>query len=120
MPKRSCERRDHCTSLFNVRIAKTKQVRQNRIIFHFGVTVMSTLSVTSKGQVTLRRDLLQYLGIEPGQQIEVNKLAPGVLAIHAKTAQSLDAFVGCLPPPSKALSIEEMNTLLANAWAGQP
>jgi antitoxin PrlF len=117
---KACERRDHCTSLFNVRVAKIKQVRQNRIIFHFGVTVMSTLSVTSKGQVTLRRDLLQYLGIEPGQQIEVNKLAPGVLAIHAKTAQSLDAFVGCLPPPSKALSIEEMNTLLANAWAGQP
>lgn len=81
---------------------------------------MSTLSVTTKGQVTLRRDLLQYLGIEPGQQIEVNKLAPGVLAIHAKPAQSLDAFVGCLPTPSKALSIEEMNSLLADAWAGEP
>jgi antitoxin PrlF len=80
---------------------------------------VSTLSVTTKGQVTLRRDLLQYLGIEPGQKIEVNKLAPGVLTIHAKPAQSLDAFVGCLPKPPKALTTEELNTLLANAWAGQ-
>jgi antitoxin PrlF len=80
---------------------------------------VSTLRVTSKGQVTLRRDLLQYLGIEPGQQIEVNKLAPGVLAIHAKTAQNLDTFVGCLPKPAQSLSIEDMNALLAKAWSGQ-
>ena len=80
---------------------------------------MAALTVTAKGQITLRRELLQYLGITPGQQIEVDKLAHGVLALHANTPHGLDAFVGCLPPPAKALSVEEMNALVANAWAGR-
>ena len=29
---------------------------------------MTTLTITAKGQITLRRELLQYLGIAPGQQ----------------------------------------------------
>lgn len=80
---------------------------------------MPTLTVTAKGQITLRRELLQYLGIAPGQQVEVDRLANGVLALHAKPAQGLNAFVGCLPPPAKALSVEDMNALIATGWAGQ-
>jgi antitoxin PrlF len=80
---------------------------------------MPALTVTSKGRITLRRELLQFLGISPGQQVEVDKLADGVLALHAKTPQGLEAFAGCLPPPKKALSVEEMNAVVANAWANQ-
>lgn len=80
---------------------------------------MTTLTVTSKGQITLRRELLQYLGIAPGQQVEVAKLAHGMLALHAKPSEGLETFAGCLPPPPKALSVDEMNTLVAKAWAGQ-
>jgi len=77
------------------------------------------LTVTAKGQITLRRDLLQYLGIAPGQQVEVDRLANGVLALHAKATQGLGAFVGCLPPPANSLSIEEMNQVIATGWAGR-
>lgn len=79
---------------------------------------MPALTVTAKGQITLRRELLQYLGIAPGQQVEVDRLANGVLALHAKSTQGLNAFVGCLPPPAKALSVEDMNEVIATAWAG--
>ena len=81
---------------------------------------MPVLTVTSKGQITLRRELLQYLGIAPGQLVEVDKLANGVLALHAKPTQGLEAFVGCLPPPAKALSVEEMNQVIASAWSARP
>jgi len=81
---------------------------------------MPALTVTAKGQITLRRELLQHLGIAPGQQVEVDKLGPGVLALHAKPAHGLDAFVGCLPKPAQSLSIDDMNALVARAWAGQP
>lgn len=81
---------------------------------------MSTLTVTSKGQITLRRELLQFLGIAPGQQLEVNKLANGVLALQARTPQGLEAFAGCLPPPARALSVDEMNHIISDGWAGQP
>jgi antitoxin PrlF len=80
---------------------------------------MTALTVTAKGQITLRRELLQYLGIAPGQQVEVDRLANGVLALHAKPTQGLKAFVGCLPPPTAALSVEEMNQIIATGWAGR-
>lgn len=80
---------------------------------------MTALTITTKGQITLRRELLQYLGIAPGQQVEVHKQANGVLILQAKAAQGLEAFAGCLPPPPKALSVEEMNAIIASGWAGQ-
>ena len=30
---------------------------------------MATLTVTARGQVTFRRDVLQHLGIQPGEKI---------------------------------------------------
>ena len=79
---------------------------------------MTALTITSKGQITPRCELLQYLGIAPGQQVEVYKQANGVLALQAKAPQGLEAFAGCLPPPSKTLSVEELNTLITNSWSG--
>jgi len=35
---------------------------------------MNTLTVTAKGQVTLRRELLDHLGVRPGDRIDVDKL----------------------------------------------
>ena len=81
---------------------------------------MTALTITAKGQITLRRELLQYLGIAPGQQVEVHKQANGVLTLQAKAPQGLEAFAGCLPPPSKALSVVDMNAIIATGWAGQP
>jgi hypothetical protein len=80
---------------------------------------MPTLTVTAKGQITLRRELLQHLHIQPGQQVTVDKLANGVLALHAKAPQGLEGFVGCLPPPTRRLSIDEMNTVAAEGWAAR-
>jgi antitoxin PrlF len=80
---------------------------------------MTSLTITSKGQITLRRDLLQFLGLTPGQKVEVNKLANGVLALQAASPQSLESFAGCLPPPDKTLSVEDMNRVIADGWASQ-
>jgi len=79
---------------------------------------MTALTITAKGQITLRRELLQYLGIAPGQQVEVHKQANRVLTLQAKLPHGLEVFAGCLPPPSlKALSVEEMNVIIAGGWA---
>jgi antitoxin PrlF len=81
---------------------------------------MTALTVTTKGQITLRRELLQYLGIAPGQQVEVHKQANGVLTLQAKAPQGLEAFAGCLPPPPQELSVDEINAIIASGWAAQP
>jgi antitoxin PrlF len=78
---------------------------------------MAALTITSKGQVTLRRELLQHLRVRAGEQIEAFKLANGVLALQVKPQQEWGSFVGCLPPPPKALSLEEMNAVVEDAWA---
>ena len=38
---------------------------------------MNTLTVTAKGQITLRKELLKHLGVQPGDKIVVDKLPDG-------------------------------------------
>jgi antitoxin PrlF len=40
---------------------------------------VASLTVTAKGQVTLKRDLLQHLGIKPGERVDFEKLPGGEL-----------------------------------------
>ena len=80
---------------------------------------MIPLTVTAKGQVTLRRELLQHLGVVPGQKLVVDKLAKGQLGLRAAPDHGIEAFVGCLPKPPAPISVDDMNDLIADAWAGR-
>ena len=79
-----------------------------------------TLTVTSKGQVTLRKDVLNHLGIQPGDRLEVDLLADGKLQLRAKSGKPIDRLFGSLKRPGQPkLSIEEMNEVIAAGWAGK-
>ena len=81
---------------------------------------MSTLTVTAKGQVTLRKDLLEHLGVHPGEKISVDKLPDGRIEVKAArpTGKISDAF-GFLKSKRKGrpLSIEEINKVAAEGWS---
>ena len=82
---------------------------------------MTTLTVTAKGQVTLRRDVLEHLGVHPGEKITVNKLPNGRIEVKAArpTGRIADAF-GILKRQGRpSLSIDEMNKIAARGWAGK-
>jgi bifunctional DNA-binding transcriptional regulator/antitoxin component of YhaV-PrlF toxin-antitoxin module len=81
---------------------------------------MSTLTVTSKGQVTLRKELLQHLGVKPGQKIEVDTLPDGRLTISAARRKGkIEDFYGVLAGKTdKVATIEEMNEAIRRGWAG--
>ena len=83
---------------------------------------MSTLTVTAKGQVTLRKDVLDHLGVHPGEKITVNKLPDGRIEVKATrpTGKISDVF-GSLKAKrkGKALSIEDMNDTISRGWAGK-
>lgn len=82
---------------------------------------MQKLTVTSKGQVTLRQSLLRHLGVAPGDQIEVATLPDGQLAMRAAQGGDWSGFFGCLHvPTAPPLSIETMNEAIADGWAGKP
>lgn len=83
---------------------------------------MRTLTVTAKGQVTLHKDVLEHLGVRPGEKIAVDKLPDGRIEVKAvrPTGKISDAF-GFLKAKRKgrSLSTDEMNDIAARGWAGR-
>ena len=82
---------------------------------------MSTLTVTSKGQITLRKDLLKHLGVEPGGKLAVEMLPDGRIEVRAErpAGRISDVFNSLKRPGRPSLSIEEMNEAAASGWAGK-
>lgn len=83
---------------------------------------MSTLTVTAKGQVTLRKDLLDHLGVHPGEKINVDKLPDGRIEVKAARQNGkISEVFGSLKAKKKGrtLSIEDMNKVIARGWAGK-
>jgi hypothetical protein len=82
---------------------------------------MSTLTITAKGQITLRKDLLQHLGVEPGGKIAVEKLPDGRIEVKAErpAGKISDVFNSLKRPGQPPISIEEMNEIAAKGWAGE-
>jgi AbrB family looped-hinge helix DNA binding protein len=92
-----------------------------RKVFLPYIGVMSTLTVTAKGQVTLRKDILKHLGVQPGDKIAVEKLPDGRIGIRAErpAGRISDVFNFLKRPQGPFLSIEEMNEIAAQGWAGK-
>ncbi|WP_233237419.1 AbrB/MazE/SpoVT family DNA-binding domain-containing protein [Bordetella sp. LUAb4] len=84
---------------------------------------MASLAVTVKGQVTLKRDLLQHLGIQPGERVEFEKLPGGELRVRAARPDgTIGGFFHALDGKvqlKKPLTIEAMNRIAAAGWAGE-
>ena len=82
---------------------------------------MSTLTVTAKGQVTLRKALLRHLGVQPGQNVEVAMLPGGKIEVRAERAAGKisDVFNLLKRSDGPSLSIDEINEIAAEGWAGK-
>ena len=82
---------------------------------------MSTLTVTSKEQVTLRKDVLDHLGVQPAQRISVDKLPDGRVVVSAEHAsEPISAVFNLLKRDNRpALSIDDINDVAAQGWAGK-
>ncbi len=80
----------------------------------------ASLTVTHKGQLTLRKELLQHLGIQPGQRVDVEILPGGRLEIHAERASGeISGFIGLLAGrTTQRASIEEIQAAASEGWAG--
>lgn len=82
---------------------------------------MTKLTVTARGQVTFRKDVLQHLGIKPGEKIELELLPDGRgLLKAARPAGKIEGFLGLLAGRTrKVATIEEINKASAQGWAGK-
>ena len=82
---------------------------------------MTVLSMTTRGQVTFRKDVLHHLGIKPGDKIALDKLPDGRVSLRAvKPAGTIDGFLGVLVgKTSKIATLEEIAEAAAAGWAGK-
>lgn len=82
---------------------------------------MGSLTVTSKGQVTLRKDVLNHLGVKPGGRIIVDKLPDGRIEVRADQPKGhiSTVFNALKPARGKSLSLAQIENLAARGWAGK-
>ena len=79
-----------------------------------------TLTVTAKGQITLRKEVLRHLGVQPGDKLAVDLLANGRMQLKPKRGTSPATIFGLLATAeSPRLSIEEINEAAASGWSGE-
>jgi len=80
---------------------------------------MTTLTITAKGQVTLKQGLLKHLGVNPGEKVEADRLPDGRIVVRAAAQDGRIAdFIGCLSQKgTPKLTIAEMNRIATRGWA---
>ena len=78
------------------------------------------LTVTAKGQVTLRKDVLQHLGVRPGDKLSVDLLNDHRIQLRPKPGKPVSTIFGLLEQSNtERLSIEEIGEASAAGWAGE-
>lgn len=82
---------------------------------------MPGLTVTSKGQVTLRKDVLQHLGVHPGDKVAVEKFPDGRVELKASrpTGRISNVFGLLKKKGRRPLSVEEIKEISARGWASK-
>ena len=82
---------------------------------------MATLTVTARGQVTFRTEVLQHLGIKPEEKFELDLLPDGRGVLKAaRPSGTIKDFVGLLAGRSaKVASLDEINEAAASGWSGK-
>jgi len=80
---------------------------------------VTTLQVTAKGQITLKKEILAHLGVGPGDQVDVDITARGVTLLPKRQTGSIDDFVGMLAGVPNTLTVDQMDEIIADGWAGR-
>ena len=75
---------------------------------------MSTTTLTTKGQLTLPKDIRDRLGLKAGDRFDCSVSADGDVMLHRKS-RTLADIVGILHAPGKSATVEDMNESIEDA-----
>ena len=73
--------------------------------------------MTSKGQITVPKDVRDELGLLSGTKVDFIRTRPGEFRIRAKNVNITDLF-GMAKYDGPPITIEEMNESIRDGWAG--
>ena len=75
---------------------------------------MPTATITSKGQITIPKEVRDALGVGAGDRVEFVAEEEGVYKVVAAT-RDVRHLKGLVPKPAKPVSVQAMNRAIARA-----
>jgi AbrB family looped-hinge helix DNA binding protein len=72
---------------------------------------MATATLTTKGQVTIPREVRKKLGVDVGDRVEFVETTPGVFALQAAT-RSVEELKGLIRKPRRRVSLAGMDAAI--------
>jgi antitoxin PrlF len=78
---------------------------------------MTAAKLTSKGQLTLPKDVRDALGVGPGDRVDFVKMEDGNFAVLPAT-HSVKRLKGLIPSPKKTVSLDDMDRAIAGGASG--
>ncbi len=73
--------------------------------------------LTSKGQITLPKEIRERLGLRTGDRVRFRETGEGTIVVEGVTAELLDLFGALTPPGRRHVSVEEMNAAIRRSGA---
>ena len=77
---------------------------------------MPKATLTTKGQITIPKEVRERLGVEAGDRLEFVEQERGVYKVVA-VMRDVKHLKGLIPKPSKPVSVEEMKAAVRKAAA---
>ena len=96
------------------RIRKVKEGRTTRYFAEPPAAPSYEATITSKGQVTIPKEVREKLGLRSGHRLQFT-VEDGKRAVVTPAAKRLSELVGILPKPKRVVSIEEMDEAIGKA-----
>lgn len=79
---------------------------------------MTAATLTSKGQLTIPKDVRDALGVGPGDRVDFVQMADGNFAVMPAT-KSIKRLKGIIPKPKAPVSLKDMDDAVAAGTAGE-
>jgi len=81
---------------------------------------MVRLKVTAKGQVTLKKEVLDHLGIKPGDEIDVDLIPEKGARLRSVPRGNIEDFFNSFGNPHNIhATLEEIQDAIEAGWAGE-
>ncbi|ANP45793.1 AbrB/MazE/SpoVT family DNA-binding domain-containing protein [Candidatus Viadribacter manganicus] len=79
---------------------------------------MTAATLTSKGQLTLPKDVRVALGVGPGDRVDFVRMEDGNFAVMPATL-SIKSLKGLIPAPKKPVSLADMDKAIGRGAKGE-
>jgi AbrB family looped-hinge helix DNA binding protein len=79
---------------------------------------MTAATLTSKGQLTLPKDVRTAMGVGPGDRVDFIRMEDGNYAVLPAT-HSVKSLKGVIARPKKSVSLSDMDKAIARGAKGE-